>query len=100
MPSALPAARDFETDEAIDARGLKVVGNQSLYRRGVLWVTPETEEIDLEEDKALITVVERFTPEYFELVAANTAEENRLLSSQQETEELLVNLRGQVYHIK
>ncbi|REJ72140.1 MAG: VWA domain-containing protein [Planctomycetota bacterium] len=93
-------ARDFETDEAIDSGGIKAIGNQSLYRRGVLWVTPETEQIDLEKDQALITVIERFTPEYFELVAANTAEENRLLSSQQESEELLVNLRGQVYHIK
>jgi hypothetical protein len=33
-------------------------------------------------------------------VAANSPVENQLLSSQQEDEELLVRLRGQVYHLK
>lgn len=99
-PAGPLAARAIDSDEVIAINGLKQVGNQSVYRRGKVWVTPETAEIDLEKDKAKIKAIERFSSEYFSLVAANTAEENRLLSSQQADEELLVNFRGQVYHVK
>jgi hypothetical protein len=56
--------------------------------------------VDLERDKDKIQVIERFSTEYFELVAANTAVENQILSTQAESEELLVNFRGQIYHVK
>ena len=94
------AVRDLDTDAAIAVDGINGVGNETLYRKGKLWVTPETEQIDLERDKDKIQVVERFTTEYFELVSQNSADENKLLSTQQEHEELLVTFRGQVYHIK
>lgn len=94
------AVRDLDTDAAITVEGINGVGNETLYRKGKLWVTPETEQIDLERDKDQIQVVERFTPEYFELVSQNTVEQNKLLSTQQDHEELLVTFRGQVYHIK
>ncbi len=97
----LSLARDIDSDREVALNGLKVLGNQSVYRRsGKVWVTPETAEIDLERDKAQIKEVERFSAEYFALVAANSPVENQLLSSQQEDEELLVRLRGQVYHVK
>ena len=38
--------------------------------------------------------------EYFELVRANTVYENRILATQKAGEELLINLRGQVYRIR
>lgn len=94
------AVRDLDTDAAIAVEGINGVGNETLYRKGKLWVTPETEQIDLERDKDKIQVVERFTTEYFELVSQNSADQNKLLSTQQENEELLVTFRGQVYHIK
>jgi Ca-activated chloride channel family protein len=102
-PSAagLSVARDIDSDREVAQNGLKVLGNQSVYRRsGKIWVTPDTAEVDLERDKAQIKEVERFSAEYFALVAANSPVENQLLSSQQEDEELLVRLRGQVYHVK
>jgi Ca-activated chloride channel family protein len=99
--AGLSLARDIDSDREVALEGLKVLGNQSVYRRsGKVWVTPETAEIDLERDKAQIREVERFSAEYFALVAANSPVENQLLSSQQEDEELLVRLRGQVYHLK
>lgn len=101
-PSTLAGVpvRDLDTDAPIAVSGVRQLGNESLYRKGNLWVTPETEQVDLERDKDRIQVIERFTPEYFDLVAANTPEENQLLSTQAETEELLVNFRGQIYHVK
>ena len=97
----LSLARDIDSDREVALEGLKVLGNQSVYRRsGKIWVTPDTAEIDLERDKAQIQEIERFSADYFALVAANSPVENQLLSSQQEDEELLVRLRGQVYHLK
>ncbi len=75
-------------------------GSQTLYKRGKLVVTPETADLNPEQDKAQIQVVERYTPEYFAIVTKNTEAENGLLSQQQEHEELLVKLRGQVYLFK
>jgi Ca-activated chloride channel family protein len=97
----LNLARDIDSDRELSLQGLKVVGNQSVYRRsGKVWVTPDTAEIDLERDKSQIKEIERFSADYFALVAANSPVENQLLSSQQEDVELLVRLRGQVYHVK
>jgi hypothetical protein len=44
--------------------------------------------------------VNRFSDDYFKLIAANTPEENQILARQQSGEELLIKLRGQVYRIK
>lgn len=92
--------RDLASDAPIAVSGLKTVGNETLYRRGKLYMTTGTQSLDLERDKGKIVTIERFSPEYFKLVAANTTAENTLLSSQQVDEELLVELRGQVYLLK
>ncbi|MFO1092706.1 MAG: VWA domain-containing protein [Planctomycetaceae bacterium] len=105
---AVPAASDFgsvaapslSSDAPIVVSGLKTVGDQTLYRRGQVFMTAGTQGLDLERDKDKIKTVERFSPEYFKLVAANTAAENALFSSQQADEQLLVELRGQVYLVK
>ena len=76
------------------------VGNQTIYRRGRVWVTPGTEKLDLEKDADKIQTVERYSDEYFELIRQNTTEENQVLSSQRTDEELLITLRGQVYLVK
>ena len=94
------AFRDAATDEDVVVDSVRNSGNQALYRRGTITVTPETAELDLESDQDKIEVIERFSPEYFALVSANTAEENRLLSSQRPEEQLLLQFRGQNYLIK
>lgn len=70
----------------------------TLYRRGNQLVTPETAKLDPEKDE--IKDIERFTPAYFELVKANTAAQNALLSRQAEGDELLIRLRGVNYRIR
>lgn len=83
--------------ETVDA--VRQVGNQALYRRGQnVWVTPATAEIELDSDD--IEEIELGSERYFELVRANSATENMLLAGQQSGEELLVELRGQVYRIR
>lgn len=92
--------RDLKTDAPIAVEGLRIVGKDALYRRGNLWVTADTQDLDPQRDRGRITVIERFSPEYFALVEANTPEENLLLSRQQAGEQLLVSLRGQAYLIE
>lgn len=94
-------AEDYESDRKRKLDAVRQVGNQALYRRGEnLWVTPETSEVDLSEAAERIEDVELGSDEYFELVRANTAAENQLLATQQAGEELLVELRGQLYRIR
>lgn len=92
--------RDAESDEYIITETVRQIGGQALYRRGQVVLTPETAELDLAEDADQIVEIERFSSEYFELVAANTADENLILSQQQPEEMLLVQFRGQNYLIR
>ncbi len=101
--------REAASGEMVVTDSVRQVGSQTLYKRGKIVCTPETAELftgnetlTLELDKLgdKVRVVERFSPEYFELCRANTPEENQLLASQLEEEELLVHLRGQAYLIK
>lgn len=79
---------------------IRNTGVQTLYKRGQLVVTPETADLDLEQDKSSIQKIARYSDEYFALVSSNTAAENELLSQQQPDEHLLVKLRDQVYLIE
>ncbi|MBX3444481.1 MAG: VWA domain-containing protein [Planctomyces sp.] len=99
-PAASPAYIDAATDRLVVVESVRNVGSKALYRRGRIVVTPETAELDVEKDTAKFTVVERYSDDYFKLVAANSADENQLLSSQSADEELLIQLRGQAYLIK
>lgn len=81
-------------------QGIRYLKEQVAFKRGKLVVTPETSQIDLEKDREQIQTIEKFSDAYFKLIAANDAEQNELLSSQADDEELLVKLRGQVYLIR
>lgn len=80
--------------------GVAQVGNQALYQQGKQWRTGETLHVDLEKSAEQVQNVKRFSDEYFALTKANTAEENAILSMQQDGEEMLIRLRGQLYLIK
>jgi Ca-activated chloride channel family protein len=91
----------YEADAVQRVSAVRQVGNQALYRRGRnTWVTPRTAEIDPEKEADRVEDVGLGSERYFELVRANTAAENQLLATQQAGEELLVELRGQVYRIR
>ena len=95
-PAAAPGGKP--ASDAERAPKVATAGGQTLYRRGEQLRTAETLDVDTEKETP--TEVERFSSEYFELYAANTAAENALLARQEKGEELLVRLRGTLYLIK
>jgi len=99
-PSSAPSYVDEKTDRIVTTDLVRQSGQNTLYRRGKILMTPKTADLDLAKDKAKIQEVDRYSDAYFDLVHANSAADNELLSNQLEDEELLVELRGQVYWIK
>ena len=94
------AYRDISSDKEIVATGVQNAGKETLYKRGNRWYANNAKDVDPEKKDAKVKFVERFSDEYFALVRANTTDENAILASQQEGEELVVRLRGEAYCIK
>jgi Ca-activated chloride channel family protein len=92
--------RAIDSDAEVVAQGVQNAGKETLYRRGKTWIATSAKDIDPEKDAAKIKQVKRFSDEYFELVRANTADENAILAAQQEGEDLLCVFRGQAYRIE
>jgi len=92
--------RDVESDREVAVQSVQIVGNETLYKRGNQWFAASAKDVDLERDAGKVKTVERFSDEYFQLVATNTAAENTALSRQQTGEELVIKLRGQIYRIR
>lgn len=90
---------DAESDRWRVVKGIRQAGKDALYRRGKMLIAANARDVDLAKKPKLIEV-KRFTEAYFKLAADNTHSENQLLAAQQEGEELIVRLRGTVYHIK
>ena len=91
---------DYEAGRTERLGGVRNVGNQSLYRRGRLWVAANASHLDPEKDDDKIKTVGRYSAEYFELARRNSVAENQILASQRAGEELLITLRGQAYRIR
>ncbi len=91
--------RDANDREVVTST-VRNLGNQALYKRGKIVVTPDTAKLDVTKDADRIRTIERYSQDYFDLVSANTAAENQILANQAADEELLVSLRGQAYLIK
>ncbi|QDT57350.1 von Willebrand factor type A domain protein [Caulifigura coniformis] len=98
----LPGAATYFSvdDKQVVASTVRNLGNQALYKRGRVVVTPDTANLDVEKDAASITTVDRYSSEYFAIVSANSPEENQILANQASDEDLLVRLRGKAYLIK
>jgi Ca-activated chloride channel homolog len=92
--------RDIDTDRVVVAKGVQNAGNETLFKRGDVWIANNAKDLDLEKDAAKIHRIKRFSDEYFALVRANTSDENAILAAQQEGEELLCVFRGQAYRIE
>lgn len=100
--------RDAKSDEAVIVSSVRQIGNTTLYKRNNIICTSETSNllneandgIDFAKHKGQITTIARFSSAYFDLSAANSPEENRLLAAQQDGEELLVTFRGKTYLIQ
>ncbi len=90
----------YEREKVEYVAGVRNVGNLALYRRGRVWMGADTTDLDLTKDADKIQVVHRFSEAYFELVRQNSVAENQVMASQQAKEELVIKLRGRVYHVK
>ena len=90
----------YERDKVEYVAGVRNVGNTSLYRRGRVWVAAKATKLDIQKDKKKITVINRFSEKYFDLVRRNSVQENQVFSSQRADEELMMTLRGKTYLIK
>ena len=101
-PTAPGAATYFDSksDKAVVTSTVRQAGNRTAYKRGKRIVTPDTADLDTEKDKAQIITIQRYTKEYFDLVAKNSADDNQIMTQQAVDEELLVNFRGQAYLIQ
>ena len=83
-----------------NVRNMRNFSQQAVYRRGRVWLAANAADLDLEKDKSKIQEIKRFSEEYFKLVRANRRDENEILASQREGEELVIRLRGQAYRIR
>jgi hypothetical protein len=83
-----------------DAKSIEVAGNEALYRRGNIWYANNAKDVDLNDKKTKLIVLKRFSDDYFKLVKENSAADNAMLAKQKQGEELVIRLRGAVYHIK
>jgi hypothetical protein len=92
--------RAIDSDREVVADSIQQAGQETLFRRGQTWIANNAKDIDPEKDKAQIKEIKRFSDDYFNLVKANTPEENAVLAAQQTGEELLVRFRGQAYLVK
>lgn len=94
------SVKGYEANERASLESVRQIGQQALFRRGNTWTTPELARQDIQAQADKAVSIERFSEKYFELVRANTVQQNQVLSSQREGEELLIELRGQVYRIR
>jgi Ca-activated chloride channel homolog len=92
--------RDVETDTEATTDTVQIVGRETLYRRGKIWIAANARDIDPEKDREKVTLLQRFSDEYFQLLAETTPAENAILAVQREGEQLLVRLRGRPYLIE
>jgi Ca-activated chloride channel homolog len=82
----------YEKDRKETIETVRTVGNITLYRRGDLWLTPEMAKLDLEKDKELITIIKRFSEEYFKLLEKTDASQKQVMASQAKDERLMFKL--------
>jgi Ca-activated chloride channel family protein len=92
--------RAIDSDRQVVADSIQQAGKETLFRRGQTWIANNAKDIDPVKNRDEIKEIKRFSDAYFDLVKANTPDENAILAAQQAGEELLVRFRGQAYLVK
>ena len=92
--------QSIDSDEESISDAVLNVGKETIYRRGKTLIVSNARDVDLEKDKDQIIEIERYSDEYFTLVAANSKSENAVLARQAADQEMIIRLRSQVYRIK
>ena len=89
----------YESGQQEQVANVQNVGNRAFYRRGQQWVDGQLTGKDLAKVTKDAQEIKQFSDDYFRLVAANNTAENQILAVQKPGEELVVELRSQVYRI-
>ena len=82
--------RDIDRDEAVAVNAVQMVGEKVLYRRGNTWYSCDVAQRTPSELAGKVQVIERFSDEYFKLVRETTPENQRILASQKDKEEIVI----------
>ncbi|MCG3177897.1 MAG: hypothetical protein BIFFINMI_00219 [Phycisphaerae bacterium] len=90
---------DYEQDKQEQVATVLNAGQRSFYKRGNQWVQAELTSRKLDEVNKDAKEVKQFSDEYFALVGKNNTVENQILAAQVPGQELVLELRGQVYRI-
>jgi len=96
-----PVVRDIDKDRDVAVQAVQVIGNKVLYRRSNVWYlfdVAKKEDMTKLAEKA--KVVTRFSEAYFDLVKRATKADAKVLAQQKEGEELVLEIGGDVYHVK
>jgi len=95
-----PMIRDIDRDKDVAVQAVQVLGKKVLYKRGNVWYSFDVAKQDAKEVAAKAKVITRFSKEYFELVGKADASDKQVLSRQKAGEELMLEVDGDVYHVK
>jgi len=87
-------------DSLASGNAVQSIGNTTLYKRGDIWIAENARDVDPERDQGKFTIIDRFSDEYFQLIADNSPTENAILASQQPKQQLLVRFREECYLIR
>ncbi len=99
-PAGSVVIQSIDSGEERISDAVVTVGKETIYRRGKTLIVSNARDVDLEKDKDKIIEIERYSDEYFTLIAANSKSENAVLARQAADEEMIIRLRGEVYRIK
>jgi Ca-activated chloride channel family protein len=100
MRMGAASQNEYESGTTEEIGTIRIVGNLTLYKKGDVWLTAETADLDPVRDLGKFTVIQRFSEDYFALLNDNTPDENKVIASQQSHEKLGILLRGQAYLIE
>jgi Ca-activated chloride channel family protein len=92
--------RDIDRDKDVSVQAVQLVGNKVLYKRGNVWYEFDVTQKAGADLAAKAKVIERFTQAYFDMVRKASPAQAKILAAQPAGEELMLEVDGDVYHVK
>jgi Ca-activated chloride channel family protein len=83
--------RDIDKDAEVAVNAVQVVGDKVLYRRGNVWYSFDAAKRDAKDVAKNARVIERFSEEYFKLIAEASPAEKKILAGQKAGEEVMLS---------
>ena len=92
--------RDIDRDKNVSVQAVQLVGSKVLYKRANVWYEFDVTQKSGEELASKAKVIERFTDAYFDLVRRASPEKAKVLAAQPADQELMLEVDGDVFHVK